>query len=96
MVDSRRYKTLLMRAVDTIISPIELHFGIMPHHSNYVLFPNKKPELMKGMGGNVPLAPFFDLRNKHLEVHWCRTLENPAPDKSVAYVLYDFYAIQGA
>lgn len=36
MVDSNRYKTLLMRAVDTIISPIELHFGIMHHHSNYV------------------------------------------------------------
>jgi DNA polymerase elongation subunit (family B) len=46
MVDSNRYKILLSRAIDTVVHSIEQHFGIMPRHSNYALFSNKKGELM--------------------------------------------------
>ena len=63
MVDLNRYKALFVRAVDTIIRPIQQHFGIMPQHSNYVLFPNKKAESMDEGGihqlGNPTLASFF-------------------------------------
>jgi DNA polymerase-2 len=70
MVDLNRYKALFVRAVDTIIRPIQQHFGIMRRHSNYVLFPNKKAESMDDghQLGNPALASFFDLRNKHAEV----------------------------
>jgi len=38
-VDLPRYRKLFMRAVSTIVEPIEKHFGIMPLGSNYRLFP---------------------------------------------------------
>ncbi len=69
MVDSNRYKTLLMRAVGTIIRPIEQHFEIMPQHSNYVLFPNQKAGPVKELGGQMPLATFLDLRGRLVQLH---------------------------
>jgi DNA polymerase elongation subunit (family B) len=39
MVDTQRYRVLLMRAVDTVLKPIEEHFGIVPYASSYGLFP---------------------------------------------------------
>jgi DNA polymerase-2 len=54
MVDLNRYKLLLMRAIETIINPIEQHFGIMPRHSNYALFPNKKVERMDVLHSPCP------------------------------------------
>jgi DNA polymerase-2 len=38
MVDLNRYKTLLMRAVDTVIRPIEQHFGIVSQATTCNLF----------------------------------------------------------
>jgi hypothetical protein len=73
MVDSNRYKTLLMRAAETVIRPIEQHFGIMAPNSNYNLFPDKKAESMN-VGDihqldKITLASFFNLRNKPAEVY---------------------------
>jgi DNA polymerase elongation subunit (family B) len=45
MVDSERYLTLLKRATDTVLQPIEKHFGIPAHGTTYDLFPvNKNTE----------------------------------------------------
>lgn len=54
-VDLTRYRSLLMRAVDTVIKPIEQHFGIMPTETTYSLFPNKNAEPL-GEGGTQRLG----------------------------------------
>jgi len=45
MVDLSRYRTLLLRAVNVVVRPIEQHFGIMPQATTYNLFPVKNTEL---------------------------------------------------
>jgi DNA polymerase elongation subunit (family B) len=40
-IDTRRYRTLFMRAVEVVLRPIENHFGIMQIETNYCLFPVK-------------------------------------------------------
>lgn len=60
MVDSHRYRTLLLRAVKAVVRPIEQHFGIMPEATTYSLFPLKKTEPLDEQGcqqfGNIKLA----------------------------------------
>jgi hypothetical protein len=67
MVDSKRYRILLMRAVQTVVEPIEKHFGIMPQATTYSLFPNKKtgPPDVEGIQrlGTINVASIFDLYN---------------------------------
>lgn len=42
MVDSHRYRKLLLRAVNAVVEPIEQHFGIMSQATTYSLFSVKK------------------------------------------------------
>ena len=66
MVDSNRYRTLLMRAVNAVVEPIQQHFGIMPLETTYSLFPLKKTKpLDDGFQqlGSAKLAPVADFHN---------------------------------
>lgn len=58
-VDLSRYRTLLMRAVDTVVRPIEQHFGIMPAETTYSLFPNKNTEPLEGWHPTARQAEFI-------------------------------------
>ena len=67
MVDSNRYRTLLLRAVNAVVEPIEQHFGIMPQATTYSLFLVKKTEPSDERGceqlGNTKIASVLDLNN---------------------------------
>ena len=67
MVDSSRYRTLLLRAVNAVVEPIQHHFGIMPLETTYGLFPLKKTETLDEnsykKSGNVKLTPVLDFHN---------------------------------
>jgi hypothetical protein len=54
MVDSNRYRTLLLRAVNAVVRPIEQHFGIMPQATTYSIFPIKKTELLNFVSAQQP------------------------------------------
>ena len=67
MVDSKRYRILLIQAVQTVVEPIEKHFGIMSQDTTYNLFPNKKTgpldvESIQRLG-TITVASIFDLHN---------------------------------
>jgi DNA polymerase elongation subunit (family B) len=67
MVDSNRYRTLLMRAVNAVVEPIQQHFGIMPLDTTYSLFPLKKTELLVESSyqkpGQSKVASILDFHN---------------------------------
>ncbi|MCX6078708.1 MAG: hypothetical protein NTW32_04165 [Chloroflexi bacterium] len=67
MVDSNRYRTLLMRAVNAVVEPIQQHFGIMPLETTYSLFPTKKTESLAESSyqkpGHAKVAPVSDFHN---------------------------------
>ena len=42
MVDVKRYQILFFRAVETLIKPIQTHFGIIDSSAQYPLFSNTK------------------------------------------------------
>ena len=72
MVDLNRYRTLLLRAVNAVVEPIEQHFGIMPQATTYDLFSTLKTGSLVGEGiqqtGNLNLASVFDLHHNTVEV----------------------------
>ena len=67
MVDSNRYRTLLLRAVNAVVEPIQQHFGIMPLETTYSLFPLKKTESLAESSyqkpGHAKVAPVSDFHN---------------------------------
>lgn len=67
MVDSVRYRILLMRAVETVVRPIQKHFGIMPQATTYSLFSNKTTGLPDvgdiRQPGTITMTSVFDLHN---------------------------------
>ena len=67
MIDLIRYRTLLLRAVNAVVEPIQHHFGIMPLETTYGLFPLKKTETLDEnsykKSGNVKLTPVLDFHN---------------------------------
>jgi len=71
MVDSNRYRTLLLRAVNAVVEPIQQHFGIMPLETTYSLFPLKKTELLDADNqqlGDTTTTSMINLHNQFSEV----------------------------
>ena len=64
IVDSSRYRTLLLRAVNAVVEPIQQHFGIMPLETTFSLFPFKKTESLDEnsyqKSGNAKFATVSD------------------------------------
>jgi DNA polymerase-2 len=67
LVDTRRYQALLRRAVDTIVNPIEQHFGILAEETPYRLFPiNVSDGWVRGTPNRLAMDNLsqIDLRRK--------------------------------